>query len=104
LTNPKKKGYQGEVEVVKILRHLGFDVKRAWGSDGRSINEMPDVDVSAKKEDLNWKVQVKRRKKLPKYMKFGNCNVLAVRQDRAEWMFCFSAKYLKELLNGEKNK
>jgi len=98
LINPKRKGYQGEVEVVDILRHLGFEVKRAWGSDGRSINEKSDVDVSAKKDDLQLKVQVKRRKKLPKYFKFGSCNVLAVRQDRAEWMFCFPESVLKDIL------
>ncbi len=98
MINPKKKGYQGEVEVVKILSNLGFAVKRAWGSDGRSINEKPDVDVSAVKDGLNFKVQVKRRKRLPKYFKFGNSNVLAVRQDRGKWMFCFGEDVLREIL------
>ena len=50
------------------------------------------------KDGLNFKVQVKRRKRLPKYFKFGNSNVLAVRQDRGKWMFCFGEDVLREIL------
>jgi len=83
---------------VELLSHLGFAVKRAWGSDGRSINEKSDVDVSAYKDGLNLKVQVKRRKRIPKYFDLGNANVIAVRADRGEWLFCFPESMLKKIL------
>ena len=83
---------------MSLLSHLGFAVKRAWGSDGRSINEKSDVDVSARKDELNLKVQVKRRKKIPNYFDLGNANVLAVRADRGEWLFCFPESMLEEIL------
>ena len=56
------------------------------------------MDVSAIKDGLNLKVQVKRRKRIPKYFDLGNSNVLAVRADRGEWLFCFPESMLKEIL------
>jgi hypothetical protein len=48
MANSKRKGTAYENEIVSKLKESGFsDVKRAWGSDGRSMGEAPDVDIVA---------------------------------------------------------
>ena len=46
-SSASRKGYKGEVEVVELLRDLGFIAERSWGSDGRSFGEKSDIDVKA---------------------------------------------------------
>lgn len=77
--NSKAKGTGYENELVKKLQDAGFkNVKRAWGSDGRSFGEAPDVDIKA--DDIL--VQAKRRKSIPKWLSLGNCDVVMYREDR----------------------
>ena len=77
--NSKAKGTGYENELVKKLNKAGFEkVKRAWGSDGRSMGEAPDVDILADK----IKIQAKRRKTIPKWLSLGNCDVVMYREDR----------------------
>ena len=92
--NSKAKGTGYENELVKKLKEAGFkNVKRAWGSDGRSMGEAADVDILAD----SIKVQAKRRKTIPKWLALGNCDVVMYREDRGitfvamtfdEWVRC----------------
>ena len=79
LANSKRKGTGYENELVKRLIDAGFkNVKRAWGSDGRSLGLEPDVDIVAE----DYKIQAKRRKVIPKWLRLGNCDVVMFREDR----------------------
>ena len=92
--NSKAKGTSYENELVKKLKKAGFEnVKRAWGSDGRSMGEAADVDILAD----SVKIQAKRRKTIPKWLSLGNCDVVMYREDRGitfvamtfdEWVRC----------------
>jgi hypothetical protein len=85
--NSKAKGTGYENELVKKLQDAGFEnVKRAWGSDGRSFGEAPDVDIKA--DDIL--VQAKRRKSIPKWLSLGNCDVVMFREDRGITFVCMT--------------
>jgi hypothetical protein len=96
----KAKGTGYENELVKKLEDSGFKkVKRAWGSDGRSMGEAPDVDILAD----GIKIQAKRRKSIPKWMSMGNCDVVMYREDRGitfvsmtydDWIRCLKSVLL----------
>jgi Holliday junction resolvase len=75
----KRRGNVFEQEVVKAAKEKGFDAARAWGSDGRALGEHPEVDVMIG----TWKVQCKRRKKLPAWLvPSEHVDVQMVREDR----------------------
>ena len=104
MINVAKKGYRGEVEVLGLFADLDITAMRSWGSDGRSMRDpngkpyRSDVDVVAMIGDWDMKVQVKRRKKLPAYLQFKNCDVVATRQDRGQWVYLMSDKIFIKLL------
>ena len=98
-----RKGYGGEVEVVQILRDLGFAAERSWGSDGRAFGEKSDIDVKATKGDLTILVQVKRRKKIADYLTFRNADIVMVRQDWKPWVWIVKNDMMKKILNGVEN-
>jgi len=98
-SSASRKGYKGEVEVVELLRDLGFTADRSWGSDGRSFGEKSDIDVKATKGDLTILVQVKRRKKLADFLSFKNADVVMVRQDRKPWLWIVKHAWMKKLFN-----
>ena len=100
-SSASRKGYSGEVEVVKILQDLGFDARRSFGSDGRAFGEASDIDVKATKDDLTLLVQVKRRKKIASYLEFKNANVVMVRQDRKPWVWIVDNDMMEKLICGE---
>ncbi len=72
-----RKGYAYERELMEYLNNEGFEVQRAWGSDGRSMGVEPDVDLIAD----GIKIQAKRRKVIPKWLELGNCDVVMTRGD-----------------------
>jgi hypothetical protein len=98
--NSKAKGTGYENELVKKLSNAGFKkVKRAWGSDGRSMGESADVDILADR----IKIQAKRRKTIPKWLSMGNCDVVMYREDRGitfvamtfdDWIKCLKSVLL----------
>ena len=94
-SSASRKGYKGEVEVVELLRDLGFIAERSWGSDGRSFGEKSDIDVKATKGDLTIRVQVK----LADFLSFKNADVVMVRQDRKPWLWIVKHKWMKDLFN-----
>ncbi len=60
----KQKGNRVERECVNLAKGFGFESRRAWGSDGRSLGWHEEVDMTITiKEDL-YKFQVKARKKI----------------------------------------
>ena len=72
--NSKAKGTGYENELVKKLLEAGFkDVKRAWGSDGRSLGWHEEVDITVTTGDSMendfYKFQVKGRKSIADYLK-----------------------------------
>lgn len=66
----KIRGYQHEVRVVKELAKYGFNVRRAWGSDGRAMQESHDVDLVATHDvsNVSHRVQCKKVKRLSKVL------------------------------------
>ena len=75
----KRRGNILENEVVAAAKEYGLDAVRAWGSDGRALGEHPEVDVMIG----TWKVQCKRRKKLPQWLTPSeHVDIQVVRQDR----------------------
>ncbi len=67
---PKQKGNRIERECVNLAKGYGFESKRAWGSDGRSLGWHEEVDMVIelplkwKGLDQPFKFQVKGRKKI----------------------------------------
>jgi Holliday junction resolvase len=76
----KVKGNTFERECVELLKDMGYDAVRAWGSDGRSMGESEKCDIKA--GDLT--IQCKRRKALPKWMSLEEVDLLLTRSDRGE--------------------
>ena len=77
----KRKGNTYERELVNQAIASGIDAKRAWGSNGESIGEHAEVDCVIG----GYKVQAKRRAKLPEYLKpSDHVDVQAVREDRGD--------------------
>ncbi len=70
---PKQKGNRIERECVNLAKGFGFESKRAWGSDGRSLGWHEEVDMVIETKDFTdpdaklkntYKFQVKGRKKI----------------------------------------
>lgn len=80
----KTKGNTYERELVNILADNGFKAKRSWGSDGRSLGLTEDVDILATKKKKTYKIQAKRRRQIPQWLKLGNCDLVMVREDRGD--------------------
>ena len=69
----KAKGNRFEKECVDIAESHGFNAKRAWGSDGRSLGESPEVDLIIdylldQETSRKMKVQCKVRKSIASYL------------------------------------
>jgi len=89
--SPKQKGNRIERECVNLAKGYGYDSKRAWGSDGRSLGWSEEVDVvitafpRQTNKDLTF--QVKGRKKIADYLKpseeiYGQI----LKEDRGEFL------------------
>lgn len=76
----KRKGNAFERELVKQAQGWGFSSQRAWGSNGRSLGHHEEVDLLIEE----FKVQAKRRKTLPKYLKCEHTDIVTFREDRGE--------------------
>ena len=85
MSHPSKiKGNKFERDCCKKAELYEIPSKRAWGSDGRSMGLTEDVDILAKKNKKTLKIQAKRRKSIPKWLAFGNCDLVMCREDRGE--------------------
>lgn len=79
-SSSKRKGNAFEVELVKQAQGWGFSSQRAWGSNGKSLGMHEEVDLLIEE----FKVQAKRRKTLPKYLKCEHTDIVTFREDRGE--------------------
>lgn len=61
----KQKGNRVERECVNLAKGFGFESRRAWGSDGRSLGWHEEVDMVIElPKSKPYKFQVKARKKI----------------------------------------
>ena len=100
----KAKGNRFERECVEIAQNYGFNSKRAWGSDGRSIGLDQEVDIVIEyllspgiSEQMTG--QCKVRKKIASYLlPPENCDIALLKQDRGQVYACIRYKDLLELI------
>lgn len=84
-TKSKRKGNGFESEVVKRFRAEGATAERAWGSNGAALGESPDVDIVANLNGRKWRLQAKRRARLPKYLlPSDTVDAVVAREDRGD--------------------
>jgi hypothetical protein len=98
----KRKGNRYERELVRDAEAAGLDAERAWASNGRSLGEAEGVDVLLYAADGSpWRVQAKRRKRVAGYFTPPpECDVTAVRADRAETLVVVPLRRFLRLLGG----
>lgn len=86
----KERGYEHEVELVKLAQGAEFTARRAWGSNGASLGLPPGVDVEilVDPDAPPEYIQAKRQKVLPKglerwleYLR-NACSAVVFRKDR----------------------
>lgn len=101
MSHPSKvKGNTYERELVQQAQEAGIEAERAWGSNGRALGFHEEVDcVLRVSQDLTFKVQAKRRKKVADYMKPSVfVDLQLIREDRGEPLAVIRYKDLLELL------
>ena len=98
---PKQKGNRIERECVNLAKGYGFESRRAWGSDGRSLGWQEEVDMTIDIPKIKklFKFQVKGRKSIADYLKpceevYGQI----LKEDRKEPLVTIRYKDLLELL------
>ena len=78
----KAKGNRFEREIVEAVELHEIKCVRAWGSNGASIGQHPEVDLLINDE---IKVQAKVRKALPKWIRPSeNVDVQIIKEDRGK--------------------
>ena len=83
MTNKSKlKGNKFERDIVKAVELHDIKAVRAWGSNGASIGQHPEVDLLI---DNEIKVQAKVRKALPKWIKPSeHVDIQVIKEDRGK--------------------
>ena len=96
MTHPSKtKGNSYERELVNEAKALGFDSKRAYASDGRSLGLHGTVDLLIDDK----RIQAKRRKSIAAFMKpTEHVDAVAIRQDRGETLIVMTLPEYFDLL------
>lgn len=96
MTHPSKtKGNSYERELVNEAKALGFDSKRAYASDGRSLGLHETVDLLIDDK----RIQAKRRKSIAAFMKpTEHVDAVAIRQDRGETLIVMTLPEYFDLL------
>ena len=87
MTHPSKiKGNKFERDIVKEIERYGFEGKRAYASDGRSLGEDEKVDVKAFIGDKTYLIQAKIRKNIANWIipDKDSVDIQVIRQDRGE--------------------
>ena len=78
----KAKGNRFEAEIVKAVELHEVKAVRAWGSNGASIGQHPEVDILI---DDDIKVQAKVRKDLKKWIKPSeHTDIQVIKEDRGK--------------------
>lgn len=98
-TKSKRKGATFELELVKALQERGIQAEKAWGSNGKALGETEGVDLVFDWETERWRVQAKRRAKLPEYVKPPEgADIVMMREDRGETLVVVPLKDFLDLL------
>lgn len=101
--NSNRKGKQGERELAKFLRDLGFDARRGQQYEGGSdspdvVTDIPGVHLECKRQEKGnlylWLDQAKRD------AAEGKVPVVAHRKNAREWVAILPLEALLELFRG----
>jgi hypothetical protein len=97
----KRKGSQFEREVVALGRAFGIPSQRAWGSNGQSLGLAESVDLVIG----SWRVQAKRRKRLPQFLQIPEgCDLVVTRMDSKESLVLIPLRrFLELVVKGQAN-
>ena len=106
----KIKGNTYERELVNLLKEYNLSAERARGSDGRSLGLTEDIDLvyhlplcrGGMTVMKKIKVQAKRRKKIPNWLKLGNADMVMVREDNGHNQVIVDLDFLLTILNQKK--
>jgi len=98
-TKSKRKGATYELELVKELESRGIKADKAWGSNGEALGESPGVDLVFNESSGRWRVQAKRRAKIPEYVKPPEgADIVMMREDRGETLVVIPLSDFLDLL------
>lgn len=85
---------------MELAKEKGLPAVRAWGSDGRSMNEASTVDCLV----AGLRVQAKIRKKLASFLQVPDgCDAVFFRQDRGPGMVLMDLDRFLNLLKSEED-
>lgn len=91
----KRKGSNGEREVVNLAKAAGLEAERAYASNGRALGHPEDVDALI----AGMPVQVKRRARIATYiLPPPGAAATILRPDRGEWLAVLPYATLLKLL------
>ena len=101
MTHPsKRKGNGFERELVMLAKAFGLRSQRAYASNGMSLGLAEEVDLVVDE----WRVQAKRRKKLPSYLRIPKgCDIVATRMDNAECLVLIPFRRFLELVKARRD-
>jgi len=98
-TKSKRKGATFELELVRELQERGIEAEKAWGSNGKALGESEGVDLVFNWENERWRVQAKRRAKIPEYVKPPEgADIVMMREDRGETLVVIPLRDFLDLL------
>jgi Holliday junction resolvase len=90
-----RRGSNFEREIVNLAREAGFRAERAFGSNGKALGEVEQVDLKIN----SFRVQAKRRKKLAEYLQVPEgADGVVFKQDRRPALALIPFATLLELL------
>jgi Holliday junction resolvase len=101
MTHPSKvKGNTYEREIVNESKMRGFESKRAYASDGRSLGFHETVDLLIEEK----KIQAKRRKSIAAFMKpTEHVDAVMIREDRGKTLVVITLDEYYTLLSQREN-
>lgn len=96
MSHPSKaKGYRFEKTVVDQALEAGIPAERAWGSNGQSLGQHPEVDVLM----AGLKAQLKCRKKLPDVVRpTSNVDMQIIKENYGETFVVVPYKLFLQLI------
>jgi Holliday junction resolvase - archaeal type len=95
----KRKGTNGEREVVNIARQHGIHAERAYMSNGKALGQAETVDAIIG----NLRTQIKRRKTIANYIKPPQeTDITILREDHGQWHAIMPYTLLLKLLKNQK--
>ena len=95
----KRRGFNYEREIVKDAQSYDLQAERAYASNGRSLGEQDDVDVLITAPPHKIRVQAKRKKSLPAWLKMNDGqDAVFFREDQGKSFALIRADHYLHLL------